>query len=372
MTTTAHFTHGWNTCRKCHDPNAEVSRNGKWHMRANPGYWGSEQPKVLVLGFSKGANQIKAANDGDFDKVAFAKMRPRLHHVLTTLGLSDPAHDMDALLSAASTDLGAASLLRCGLSIEVNGKLETSGPIIAMSLKDSWTHDRIEACVRQHLLEMPQSVKHVVLLGNDDRYVEGVKTIMRTVFADCREVNSMSFRARGALWIFVVHPSPANGHFKDWAEEGTGKQATKCRAARAAVGQTSVLPPVAVSASLIIPSAPVIPAPSPLPARSIPKLAAQSQPSSRSERYAKTFQLVGTRGEAIYPIRQARGNPVFILAKRGTGSHHKEFKIEVDEEERAYQMVASGTYKIRAIREGDKAPSLLGVGDIAVRTVVRI
>jgi hypothetical protein len=74
---------------------------------------------------------------------------------------------------------------------------------------------------------------------------------MRTVFFDYREVNSMSFRARGALWIFAVHPSPANGHFKNWSEERTGKQTAKCRAVRPAIGQTSVSPPAVVSASLI-------------------------------------------------------------------------------------------------------------------------
>lgn len=244
------FTHGWNDCRKCHSPCTEVSRNGKWHLRANPGYWGSREPKVLVLGFSKGANQIKAATQGEFNNVAFARMRPRLHHVLTTLGLADPVDDMDALLSAASTDLGAASLLRCGLSMEVEGKLETTGPIIAMSLKDAWTHQRIETCIRQHLLGMPQSIEHVVLLGNDDRYVEGLKAIMRTVFVDYREVNSMSFRARGALWVFAVHPSPANGHFKNWTEAGTGKQATKCRAAVKALSPDwEVSPKVALQPS---------------------------------------------------------------------------------------------------------------------------
>lgn len=40
-------------------------------------------------------------------------------------------------------------------------------------------------------------------------------------------------------------------------------------------------------------------------------------------------------------------------------------------ENQAYQMVASGTYKIRAIRDGDKAPSLVGLGDRAVKQVVR-
>jgi hypothetical protein len=59
------------------------------------------------------------------------------------------------------------------------------------------------------------------------------------------------------------------------------------------------------------------------------------------------------------------------LAKRGAETHHKEFKIQILEEEQAFQMVASGTYKIRAIREGDKSPSLVGLGDRAVKQIAR-
>lgn len=248
-----HFSHGWGLCRLCHAPGKEVTQHGQWHLRANPGYWGSSNPKVLVLGFSKGANQIKAATAGDFDQVAFARMRPRLAKVLDTLGLIQPSANMDHLLSASGRALGAASLLRCGLSLESAGKLETSGPIIAMSLQDPWTRDRIQTCVLSHLVNMPSSVTHVVLLGNDDRYVAGVKQIMRSAFPDYRDVNPMAFHARGAAWVFAAHPSPANGHFAGWALAGSGKQATKCRAAVAALSGSP-----AATTTLSAPAAPVV------------------------------------------------------------------------------------------------------------------
>lgn len=56
--------HGWQVCRACHAPGLDVRVVGDWHLRANPGYWGSSAPETLVLGFSKGATQIGAANLG--------------------------------------------------------------------------------------------------------------------------------------------------------------------------------------------------------------------------------------------------------------------------------------------------------------------
>lgn len=367
-----HFSHGWGPCRLCHTLGKEVTRHGQWHLRANPGYWGSSNPKVLVLGFSKGANQIKAASGGDFDKVAFARMRPRLSKVLATLGLLQPGADMDRLLSASGQGLGAASLLRCGLSLEKSGKLETSGPIIAMSLQHPWTRDRIQRCVRSHLVNMPSSVTHVVLLGNDDRYVAGVKQIMRSVFPDYRDVNPMAFHARGATWVFAVHPSPANGHFADWDLNESGKQATKCRTAVAALsGSLTVAAPTPATTTPVaerqMPASP----PSQPGRKTQQPETAEAPSKARGNRFATSFHLVGARGEVLRPVRQARGNPAFVLAKRGSKTHHKEFKIEVMDENQAYQMVASGTYKIRAIRHGDKAPSLVGLGDRAVKQVVR-
>src|SRR5690606_40399555 len=55
------FTHGWNACRACHHAGGDLRVEGDWHIRANPGYWGASAPEVLVLGFSKGANQTTRA-----------------------------------------------------------------------------------------------------------------------------------------------------------------------------------------------------------------------------------------------------------------------------------------------------------------------
>lgn len=97
--------------------------------------------------------------------------------------------------------------------------------------------------------------------------------------------------------------------------------------------------------------------------------------NSGQERYAKTFRLVSHHGETLFPVRvrnRATGRQAFNLAKRGAGTHTREHRIEVEDEAKAYEMVASGTYKIRATRGNGDAPSLLGLGDRVIKAVVRI
>lgn len=89
-----------------------------------------------------------------------------------------------------------------------------------------------------------------------------------------------------------------------------------------------------------------------------------------SDRLARTFVLRGYRGEHIYPIRY--GDGAFRLSRRGAQMHRSENAIHVTDEAKAYQMVASGTYKIRTVRDGVKSPSLLGLGDRVVASVEKI
>lgn len=216
------FSHGWQPCRACHLANTEVTHAGEWQMRANPGYWGSSNPRVLVLGFSKGANQIAAASSGAFDGVAFAGARPRLKQVLDALGIDLGGQSIDAVLRADGEGIGAASLVRCGLSKMVDGKLKTSGALMTGALKMPAVRGFMAKCIDTHLTALPASVETVVLLGTDNGYVKGVKELMRAQFSDFQEVNEMAFKADGRKWVFGAHPSPANGTFKNWVEDDAG------------------------------------------------------------------------------------------------------------------------------------------------------
>ena len=121
-----------------------------------------------------------------------------------------------------------------------------------------------------------------------------------------------------------------------------------------------------------IPHAPDRPTTSTVPAVPVsPAKPAVVGTKTRGDRFATTFVLRDYQGRPIHPIRSRKGT--FTLAPRGAHMHRAEHAIHVEEEcPRFRQMISSGTYKIRAVRDEGQAPSLLGVGDRVVKSAERI
>lgn len=106
-----------------------------------------------------------------------------------------------------------------------------------------------------------------------------------------------------------------------------------------------------------------------------PAAASTAKPSTtvqkdRGSRFATTFVLIDHQGGRIHPVRSRMGT--FTLAPRGANMHRAEHAIHIEDEDEAFQMVASGTYRIRAVRAEGQPPSLLGMGDRAVRSAERL
>ena len=112
--------------------------------------------------------------------------------------------------------------------------------------------------------------------------------------------------------------------------------------------------------------------PEPSTVKGFPETAASSGAGTRTRchRFAATFVLRDYQGRPIHPVRSRKGT--FTLAPRGANKHRAEHAIHVEDEDEAFQMISSGTYKIRAVREEGQAPSLLGVGDRVVKSAERI
>jgi len=210
------YRHGPQICRTCFSGSASEVRIGDWRLTNNPGYYGSSSPEILILGFSKGANQNRAAEHGHFDIIAFADARHRLQHVLQVLRVMPQERSIDQVMTAKERQFGVASLVRCSFSKLKDGVWKTSGDVIPSAFKDPQTMAVIRCCASQHLGELPPTLKLVILLGTDDRYIESARALVGSLHRDCAEVNSVAFRAGGALWVHATHPSPGNGHFNAW------------------------------------------------------------------------------------------------------------------------------------------------------------
>lgn len=210
------YTHGTQHCRLCFNSTESMLTLGDWRLRNNPGYYGSSTPSTLVLGFSKGANQNRAAETGNFDRVAFAGARHRLQTVLDVLGLMPRDRSIDHLMTSRERDFGIASLVRCSFCKMKNGECKTSGDVIPSAFTNVETLKIIERCATTHLRALPSSVRRVVLLGTADAYIKKTRAIFSRLYTNFSSVNEVAFHAGGALWVYAAHPSPGNGHFESW------------------------------------------------------------------------------------------------------------------------------------------------------------
>jgi len=215
------YTHDSNIeCTKCSDiDDCQFTKNNEtssinsdgWNLNNNPAYWGSSTPKVLVLGYSKGATQMKQGIK--FNNIAFKGMRDRLRDILLLLKLVDKDVKINDFFEKNTGDFGFASLIRCGISY----KGKTSGPLISKSFNSPATKEIITNCVDTFFTDkLPKSVETIIFLGSSKIYKKKLSKHFANQFDNYRHIDDDSFFLGNVKCLFVAHPSPANGHFKKW------------------------------------------------------------------------------------------------------------------------------------------------------------
>ena len=70
------YTHGWLDCWHCYNENKDPFVYNNWELHNDPGYAGSSSPRILVLGFSKGATQMRDRQTGRLRQSAFCRHAP--------------------------------------------------------------------------------------------------------------------------------------------------------------------------------------------------------------------------------------------------------------------------------------------------------
>jgi hypothetical protein len=232
-------THGPISCTSCFPhgfvPSGSLVADG-WRIDNNPGYWGSSEPEVLVLGFSKGANQSRSM---PFDQVAFNNARSNLREILTALRIVGPADDIDACFTSAGTKLGFASIIRCGLGMEIEpGKYATSGDVVRTAVSPgSPVRKFFDNCTRRFLGALPKSVITVVFLGLDRPYVEAVYERMKELHPSIRRLSELAYSTEMTTFVHVVHPSPlATSHRQNWLRDDASKLSSSRQEVAAALG----------------------------------------------------------------------------------------------------------------------------------------
>lgn len=226
MTDTAGFPpHGRLTCAECFTDSSPVRSVGKWKMRRDPGSWGAQHPRYLVLGFSKGATQTDIYATGRFDDVAFGgdRTRQNLTDILRRVGLLPANQTVDARICAGEREFHFSSLVRCSLARldekayakDGREKYITSGSLITKSFSE--VPQIINTCTTRFLGTLPESLKLIVVMGVTDSYIRCVRETMKRLHpAGFRTMSDVAYKNDKRLWVHLTHPSKGNGTLNAW------------------------------------------------------------------------------------------------------------------------------------------------------------
>jgi len=219
----------------------------------NPGAWGSQNPKIMVLGQTKGFTQSDAMADAvdeeDYEKVAFADSREELHAILRSLGLATEVNDLDPLFSKDQQDWHWGSIIRCTLAAwDKKIRKKTNEPVgwssastlVGKAYNSTLLGKFPRNCTDQFLSELPDRLRLVVVLGNAPDHVKRVRNMIARVHKDLTlhpEAPEVAYTAGGATWVHIVHPSgSARGYHADFiAGDAATSQGSKARQARRAI-----------------------------------------------------------------------------------------------------------------------------------------
>ncbi|MDE2364115.1 MAG: hypothetical protein KGM42_15665 [Hyphomicrobiales bacterium] len=261
--TVAPLKHGPISCAACFPPGrapGDTHEADGWRVDNNPGYWGAAHPEVLVLGFSKGANQ---RGDMPFDRIAFNNARGNFKEILAALGFVDAGADNDACFTSAETRIGVASVVRCGLGMEIEpGKYATSGKVVRSAIAPGSPVRRFfDGCTERFLKRLPESVRVVVFLGLDRPYVEALFARMKELHPSITRLSELAYRTKSVTFVHVIHPSPlATSHRQKWLCDDMSSLADSRREVCRALGRP-MAPPRTMGSPMSVPKAKAAPTP---------------------------------------------------------------------------------------------------------------
>jgi hypothetical protein len=205
-------------CRRYFTIEREVEEIGLWQVVNDPGAWGAQRPRILVLGFSKGFTQANAYHTEPFEAVPFKGMRARLTDALRRIGLLGDNETVDSRFAATEREFGFGSLVRCSLSrLNVaKDKRECTGEVMPKAFIEP-VRAVVRRCAQTYLANLPDTVRLVVMLGSSDSYINGCRNLIRSLYgAGFKDVNKVAYQTSGVLWVHVAHPSRGNGNFTRW------------------------------------------------------------------------------------------------------------------------------------------------------------
>jgi len=220
----------------CYSPSSvEFDRTrreqGSWRITANPLAWGSDEPEVIVLGFSKGPTQVGALARQAHDEIAFAGGRTQLGKILAHLGLAPFGTNerlkayVDTLISDRHGRFHFGSLVRCSVErYDSSGQQwkGTGGSMLDGFLADPFGESVTANCGRRFLSRLPARTKLVVMLGlgSNLNYVESARRLIERVRPGLwSQINPVAYTDGTITVVHVEHFKSQGALLPQWLGE---------------------------------------------------------------------------------------------------------------------------------------------------------
>jgi hypothetical protein len=230
--------HGRIVCNKCFNneeltfDQSKIERDG-WRITWNPLAWGSQEPKVVVLGFSKGPTQAGALANTPHDEIAYKGSRLNVGKILAHIGLIPHSsldklkEKVDELIATVEGDFHFGSLIRCTVErFDEKSKCwkGSGGGMLDKFVATQFGQFVAGNCSKKYLAELPYSTKLVVMfgLGTKQNYVkEAFKLYKQARPGNWQWLNDVAYTDGKITVVHVEHFASQGGLIPNWLGENS-------------------------------------------------------------------------------------------------------------------------------------------------------
>ena len=244
--------HGRVNCKRCYQESriefdTTKRTENDWQITFNPLSWGSSDPEVIVLGFSKGPTQAGALATTAHDEIAYKGSRLNVGRILAHVGLipSGSPDDLricvNRLIADKSGRFHFASLIRCTVERhdeKSNSWKGSGGGMLDKFVATSFGQRVAKNCSSQFLSELPSKTKLIIMFGLGTRmnYVaEAYRLIQQTRIGEWKKINNVAYTDGKITIVHVEHFASQGTLIPNWLGANNHERARLGQMAQEAV-----------------------------------------------------------------------------------------------------------------------------------------
>lgn len=247
--------HGRINCTRCFatvrlnefDRSKRAAPDGTWRITSNPLAWGSVEPEIVVLGYSKGPTQAGALASSPHDAIAYKGSRTAVGKILSHIGVVPQPRDgrykemVDRLISNRNGRFHFGSLMRCTVerydekSRSWNG---SGGGMLDKFMGTQFGNEVATNCASEFLSTLPAKTRLVVMfgLGTKLNYVSATRKLLEaTRGGKWRTLSEVAYSDGHVTFVHVEHFASQGALLPNWLGENIHPRSEYGRKAREAV-----------------------------------------------------------------------------------------------------------------------------------------